>query len=139
MTEFVSEIKTIPHAQEKVYAVLSDLNNLEKLRDRIPQEKIQDLEFDSDSVSLSVAPVGKLKIAIIERETPKTIKFATEQSPMTANIWIQLLPESDTHTKMKLTLRADLNLFLKPVLSKPLQDGITKMAEVLAMIPFEEF
>jgi hypothetical protein len=138
MTEFVSEIKTIPHAQERVYAVLSDLSNLSQLQDRIPADKIkvQDLAFNSDSVSFSVSPVGKISINIIEREPPKNIKFATEQSPVGANFWVQLLPDGDAQTKMKLTLRAELNPFLKPMLAKPLQEGINKIAEVLVAVPY---
>ena len=138
MTEFISEIKTVPYTQKQVYAVLSDLNNLEKLRNYIPEGKIHNLEFDSNYVGLSIAPVGKLRIAIVEREMPKTIKFATEQSPIAVDIWIQLLPDGDMQTKMKLTLRAELNLFLKPMLSKPLQEGINQIAEVLTIIPYSD-
>ena len=46
MTEFVSEIKTIPYNEDRVYAMLSDLSNLERVKDRIPQDKIKDFEFD---------------------------------------------------------------------------------------------
>ena len=34
MTEFVSEIKTIPYNEDRVYAMLSDLSNLERVKDR---------------------------------------------------------------------------------------------------------
>ncbi len=54
MTEFVSEIKTIPYNEDRVYAMLSDLSNLERVKDRIPQDKIKDFEFDSDSCSFAV-------------------------------------------------------------------------------------
>ncbi|GHU64633.1 hypothetical protein FACS1894123_09650 [Bacteroidia bacterium] len=40
-------------------------------------------------------------------------------------------------TRMKLTLKADLNPFLKPMLSKPLQDGINKIADFLAAVQYE--
>ena len=49
MTEFVSEIKQIPQNDERIYAMLSDLSNLERIKDRIPQDKIKDFEFDSVS------------------------------------------------------------------------------------------
>ncbi len=47
--------------------MLSDLSNLGKVQDRIPQDKIQDFEFDKDSCSFSVAPVGKITFQIVER------------------------------------------------------------------------
>ena len=64
MTEFVSEVKTIPFNEDRIFNMLSDLSNLGKVQDRIPQDKIQDFEFDKDSCSFSVAPVGKITFQI---------------------------------------------------------------------------
>ncbi|MDR0799890.1 MAG: SRPBCC family protein [Dysgonamonadaceae bacterium] len=136
--EFVSPVRSIPYPQEKIYAVLSDLTNLEKVKDRIPVDKVQDFEFDKDSCSFSVNPVGKVRFSIVDREAPKTIKFAGEQLPVQVNLWIQLKEVQPDDTKLKLTVKADLNPFLKPMLSKPLQDGVNKMADVLAAIPYGE-
>ena len=37
--KFVSEIKQIPHNAERIYGMLSDLSNLERVKDRIPVGK----------------------------------------------------------------------------------------------------
>jgi hypothetical protein len=137
MAEFTSDVKTISFPQEKIYAVLSDMANLEKVKNRIPEDKITDFSFDSDSCSFSVNPVGKIRFSIIEREPSKTIKLTTDRSPVEVTLWIQLKEALENETKMKLTLRADLNPFLKPMLSKPLQEGINKIADVLATIPYD--
>ena len=113
MTEFVSEIKQIPQNDERIYAMLSDLSNLERIKDRIPQDKIKDFEFDSDSCSFSVSPVGKITFQIVDREPCKTIKFQTTNSPVPL-----------------------LNSFLKPMVSKPLQDALDKISTVLASLPY---
>lgn len=136
MTEFVSDIQTIPHSQESIYKVLSDLSNLERMKDRIPQDKIEDFSFDTDSCSFSVSPVGKIKFSIVEREPFKTIKFAADQSPVDVFLWIQLKETDASETKMKLTVRAELNPFIKPMVSKPLQEGINRIADILANIPY---
>ena len=68
MTQFESDIKVIPYAHGRVYSKLSDLSNLEGVKDRLPADKIQDLSFDSDSLSFSIAPVGKITLRICERE-----------------------------------------------------------------------
>jgi carbon monoxide dehydrogenase subunit G len=138
MTEFTSEIKTLPHSEQTVYEVLSDLNNLEKLKDKIPQDKIKDFSFDRDSCTFSVDPIGKVRFSIIDREPSKTIKFAAEQLPVEVNMWIQLKELNPGDTKMKLTVKANLNPFIKPMLSKPLQDGINKIADILAAVPYDE-
>ena len=101
MTKFESSVKQIPYPVEDVYRNISDLNNLERVRDRIPEDKLNSFSFDSDSVSVNVAPVGDLKLRIIEREENKCIKFETVQSPLPFNLWIQVLPVSATESKMK--------------------------------------
>jgi hypothetical protein len=37
---------------------------------------------------------------------------------------------------MKLTIRVDINPFMKAMVQKPLQEGIEKMADMLAMIQY---
>ena len=136
MTKFESSVKQIPYPVEDVYRNISDLSNLERVRDRIPQDKLQDFQFDSDSVEVSVSPVGTIKLRICEREENKCVKFETEQSPMPFNLWIQVLPVSATESKMKVTVKADIPFMLKGMVSGPLQDGVEKIADALSQIPF---
>ncbi len=149
---FESNIKQIPHKQESVFNTLSDLNNLQVLKDRFEQvkdqipedkrkemEKLKDLRFDSDSITINAPMVGDLKMRIIDHEDfPKTIKFETENSPIPFNFWIQLLPTGEFSCKMKLTIKAELNMFIKGMVKKPLQEGIEKIADALAMIPYQD-
>ena len=148
---FESNIKQIPHKQESVFNTLSDLNNLqvltdrfEQVKDQIPEdnrkeiEKLKDLRFDSDSITINAPMVGDLKMRIIDRDFPKTIKFETENSPIPFNFWIQLLPTGEFSCKMKLTIKAELNMFIKGMVKKPLQEGIEKIADALAMIPYQD-
>lgn len=136
MTEFSSEVKTIPHNDDRIFAMLSDLSNLERIKDRIPQDKVKDVEFDSDTCSFAVDPVGKITFQIVEREPNKTIKFATTNSPVPLNLWIQLIRVAENDTRMKMTIRAELNPFIKPMVSKPLQDALDKISTVIASLPY---
>ncbi|GAB6976126.1 SRPBCC family protein [Prevotella falsenii] len=137
MSKFESSIKQIAYPQQSVYNMLSDLTNIERVKDKVPEDKLQGLTFDKDTISVSVPPVGQVSMRIIERDEPKTIKFASENSPMSFNFWIQILPVDETASKMKLTIDADIPFFAKSMVSGPLQEGIEKIADALAMIPFE--
>lgn len=136
MSKYESGVKQIPHPQTAVYNTLSDLNNIERIKDRIPADQVKDLAFDRDSVSVNVAPVGNIKLRIVDRDEPKCIKFETENSPVPFNLWVQLLPVTDTTCKMRVTVKADIPLFLKPMLGNKLQDGVDKIADALAMLPY---
>ncbi len=138
MAEFVSEIKVIPYSDADIFAVLSDLNNLELAKDKIPQNAVKDLSFDQDSCSITVDPIGKVKFVVTERDPNKTIKFQSEHLPFDVNMWIQLVASTESETKMKLTIKADLNPFIKPMVSKPLQAGLDKVADGLADLPYSD-
>lgn len=138
MTEFVSEIKKISYADKVVFDVLSDLSKLELMKDKLPADKITNFTCDQDSCSFSVTPVGQVTFVVVDREPNKTIKFKSEKLPFEMNVWVQLVSKADDDTRMKITLRAELNPFIKPMVSKPMKEGIDKMAEVIASLPFDE-
>ena len=137
MTEFTSEIKTIPYNDERIYSVLSDLSNLERVKDRIPDDQIKNFSFDSDRCWFEINPVGKIEFQIVNREPCKTIKFETVNSPFPLFLWIQLKQTDEHVTKMKMTLRTELNPLFKAMVSKPLQEGLNKISEMIATLPYE--
>ena len=110
MSNFESSVKVIPYSQERVYNKLSDLSNLEAVKDRLPKDKVQDLSFDSDTLSFSVSPIGKLTLQIVET--------------------------AEEECKVKVTIGMDLNPFMKAMVQKPLQEGLEKMVDMLAVIGY---
>ena len=136
MATFESTVRQINYAQRSVYQLLSDLSNIDKVKDRIPEDKVKDLTFDTDSIGINT-PMGAVKLNIVERDEPKCIKFETTESPLPFNFWIQILPVTVQSSKMKLTIKADLNPFIKGMVSKPLQEGIEKIADALQSIKYE--
>ena len=135
-SKFESSIRRIPYSQRSVYNMLSDLNNVDKVKERIPEDKRKDLVFDADSISIK-SPMGDIRLHIVEREPPECIKFETKESPLPFNFWIQILPVDTLTSKMKLTIKAEMNPFIKTMVQKPLQEGIEKIADALQAIHYE--
>ena len=136
MTKIESTIREIAYPQQAVYNMLSDLSNIQKVQDKIPHEQVKNLTFTADSISISTQ-MGAVKMVIVNREEPKKIKFETQESPIPFNFWIQILPVDETSSKMKLTIKADLNPFIAGMVKKPLQEGIEKIADALQLIHYE--
>ena len=137
MSKFESSVKQIPYSQTAVYRSISDLSHLEKVRDRVPTDKVKEFVFDADSVAVNVPPVGEIRLRIVNREEPKCVKFETVQSPMPFFLWVQMLPVTETSSKMKVTVEADIPLMLKARVSGPLKDAVEKVADALASIRYE--
>lgn len=139
--QFESNVKHVPYSQERVYNKLSDLNNLEGVRERLDMVKdkldgkLEDMSFDRDSITLKVQGIS-LTLRIIEREPLKCIKFEGDKSPIPLNLWIQILPVTQEEAKMKVTIRAEVNMFMKAMVSKPLQEGVEKLVDMLGMLPY---
>ena len=137
MTEFVSDVKTILHSDADVYRVLSDPRNLEKVKDEIPEDQIRDLSFDEDSISFSVTPIGSVRFLLTEREPNKVVKLKSEKLPFDVFLWIQLVAKGEKDTRLRLTLRAELNPFLRGMVEKPMKEMLEKMSEALSRLPYD--
>ena len=149
-------MKQIQAPQGAVYDKISDLSNLEVLKQRMAdpsmreqiasqmgQDKVEqfaqyldNVSFDRDSITISGSPVGNVCLRIIEREEPKTIKMQGEGAPIPLNLWIQLLPNGDDASALRVVIKAELNFFIKQMASKPLQKAADGIAEMLARIPY---
>ena len=141
MKRIESGVKHIPYPQESVYAKVSDLSNLRTLIDRIPEDQkqninLENLECTPDRVSTTVSPVGKIELAIVQREPVKCVKMETLQSPIKLTVWIQIVSTGDSGCKIKLTVDADLNIFMAKMVEKPMTEAVEKLADTLAVLPY---
>lgn len=158
MTKYESNIKQVHFPQSAVFAKLADMRNLESIKERVndpqfidqlrasgqvPEDKLtsiqemaQKLEFTTDTITMPGTPLGDVVLRIVEREEPKCIKFEVQGIPLAANLWIQMLPTAPYESKLKCTVGAELNFFMKQMAKKPLQDGVEKLADMLAMLPY---
>ena len=139
MSDYVSNIKTIAAPRSRVYDRLSNLGGLASIQDRLPEEAREKISIEAianDSWAIEIPAAGRLGRRIVERRPEETIKLATDQSPIDLTIWIQLLEPAPGDTRLRLTLRADLNFFLKKMIGGKLQEGVDKLADMLAMIPY---
>ena len=136
MSQYESCVKHIPYPQARVYAKLEDLNNLESIKDRIPQDKVKEFTYNRDEATVNVPPLGNVTIRVVEREEPKCIKFEAVGSPLPINLWIQIIPDGDEAAKMRVVAKAEINFMLRSMVEKPLKDGIEKIAEALSLIQY---
>ncbi len=133
MTTYESDIKTISSNEEVVFNILSDLNNLQKIKEKFPEnDVVSGMQFDSDRCSFQAPVVGKISFRITSREPNKQIALTLENSPMEANAWIYLAPISQDETELKLALSADLPPMVKMMADKKIKEGINVLAEKLA-------
>lgn len=138
--KYESKITVVPAPIETVYAGLSNFRNLERIKDLIPKDKVQELEISEDYIRMKVDGLGqKIVIKIEERILNDTIKFGAENIPVSMNFWIQLKSVAPEDTRMKLTLKVELPMMFKMMLDKKIQQGIDDAATMIAQMPFQQW
>jgi carbon monoxide dehydrogenase subunit G len=139
-SKYESKITSSPCPAAQIYRVLSNLKNIERVREFIPQDKVQEMEVTEDSIRMKVDGLGqKITIAIVDRIENDTIKFGAEGIPMQANFWIQLKEVSPTDTRIKLTIKADIPFMFKFMVEKKLRQGLDQAADMLAQFPYAQW
>lgn len=129
-----SKIGKIENTDERIYNFLTDFNNFKHL---LPADKIKNWQSDETSCSFTVDPIGNTGVKIIEKEPYKLIKLTNlEESNMNFTFWVQLKMLSETDTRIKLTLEANLNPVIQTMAKKPLQEFLDKLVDQLTKYSF---
>jgi len=130
-----SKVGKIENTDERIYNFLADFNNFKHL---LPPDKIKNWQSDDSSCSFTVDPIGNTGVRIVEKEPYNLIKLTNlEESNMNFNFWVQLKMLSETDTRIKLTLEANLNPMMQTMAKKPLQDFLDKLVDQLIKYNFQ--
>ena len=164
MTKYESQIYTVNATQQHAYERMANLKNFEALRQimeqpgfverlmanvpaehagKVTPEKIEEVRrqfenvvFSEDAVSFD-SKLGLITLAITEREEPKLVKLQGVGTPIDVTLWVQLLPLGAYQSKMKVTIGADVNFFIRKMVEQYLKqapDGIASfLCYLLAM------
>ncbi len=133
-TKIESKIGNINGPAERVYSFLSNFNNFKNL---VPPDKVKEWHSTEDTCHFKVDGIGEAGLCIIEKEPFSTIKITGEEgSKLDFGFWIQLKEPAPNSTKIKLTIKADLNPMLKMMALKPLQTFVDSLVDQLEKILF---
>lgn len=152
MAKYESQIKEINALQENVYNRLSDLSQLQQMKDNMPAEvkeqikakmaadsdgkvQVSNFSFTADTVCFKANGMD-VCIRIIDREPNKCVKFTADNSPIAFTLWIQMLPQGPYQTKIRVTLDVDIPFYLRPMIGKKLDGAADQIAEMLTKIPY---
>ncbi|PKP36663.1 MAG: polyketide cyclase [Bacteroidetes bacterium HGW-Bacteroidetes-15] len=130
MTTVESKVVSIKRLDEDVYKVLSNFKNFTPYAEKA---KLENWQADEDWCRFDVQGIRDAGLQIIEKEPFKTIKFGgNDKIPFEFNVWIQLKQVEPYDTRMKITLKANLNMMMKMLVGSKLQAGVDGLADQIA-------
>ena len=128
MEKYQSKQVQINRPAESIYTVLADFNNFTP----IIQDKVEDWSVDGDTCSFKVKGFTA-RLRMVERIPFSCVKVTGDEgSPFEFFFWIQLKEIDQNDTRMRLTIHVKLNMMMKMMLGKKLENGIDEMAENIA-------
>lgn len=130
MTQVESKTVTIRRTDEEIFRTLSSFKNFTPF---VEAANLQDWEADHDWCRFSVKGLGKTGLRITTREEFKTIKVIPDGGlPFDFNLWVQIKQVAPNDTRMRITLRVELNAMMKMLVGSKLQQGIDTVADQIA-------
>ena len=135
--KYESKIGQINANAADVFAVLTNLENLERFKDFIPQDKIKELEITRDAIRFKVEGLGpKVTIGIVDQEENKTIKYGAQNIPIPLNAWIQLKQINELDTRIRITVKTDMPTMFRMMFDKKMQTGLDQAVDMLCNIKY---
>ena len=135
--KYESKIGQVNANAADVFAVLTNLENLQRFAEHIPQDKVKELEITRDTIRFKVDGLAqKISIGIVDQEENKMIKYGAENIPIPLNAWIQLKQIDEMDTRMRITIKTDMPAMFRMMLDKKLQTGLDQAVDMLCNIKY---
>lgn len=135
LSSYESRIGKINSGSREIFSFITDMRNLSSF---LPADVIENWEASADECSFEVSPVGKSKVRIVSKDQYETVKYTGYGLNNTEFfLWIQLKEREEKDTRVKITIKADLNPGLKMIASKPIKQFLDKL--VNGMEEFDEW
>lgn len=130
MDTFESKVVTINRNDQEIFDFISKFSNFTPF---IPADKVEGWSATEDTCRIKVQGI-ETGLKIVEREPYKTIKISGDGAPIEFFLWVQLKQAAEKDTKLKLTIKAELNFMMKALLKNKLSEGLDVMADQIALV-----
>jgi carbon monoxide dehydrogenase subunit G len=127
MDEFISDVVKVNRNAEQIYNLMADMSFFSQMASTAQIKEIEDFQSTHDTCSFTVKGT-EIGIQIIDREPYKTIKYTGyKYVPVEFFVWLQLKEMAPDDTRIRIVIRAKLNLMMKTLLKGKIKKGLDKI------------
>jgi len=133
MTTYQSAQKTVNKSAAEVFLLLSNLNNIKNFQEKIAESvSIQNMMVSDCEISFDIDVAGKISVKIIETQPEKFVRYRILSILKDADLQININETLPNESNIALILSADIPMTIKMMIGNKLNEGIEKIAEVIA-------
>lgn len=144
MAKYKSEEVLLKASAQKVFDKLSDFESLRGLLGQIPEDQIpadkkemfDNIHLTSDSIELPGGPVGNIRLRVVEKTAPTSIKLKGEGTPVPLSLQLNIIPIDEATCRAAAQVDLEIPAMLRPMIAGPMQKMTEQFAQVLHSIPF---
>ena len=132
MDKFESKVT---RSSSSAAALFARFATLEGLTHAFQDERIRDVQADEDRCTFTIQGLGQCGVQIVRRDPFKCVKYGDLNGrPTSFSLWIQFVEVGPADTRIRLTLHAELPMFIRMMAKKKIQSGLDQIAERVASI-----
>lgn len=130
---FESKIGKVAMPSERIFNFVSDFNNF---KNYIPADKISNWQSDGDTCHFTVNGMGEVGLKIVEKKPFDLVKITGDGlSNHHFLLWVQIKEAAAADSRVKVTLKADINPVMKMMVSKPIQKFLDMLVDSFEKMP----
>ncbi len=129
-TKYESAIKAVNNNVGIIYSKLSDFQNLSAI---MPPDNVQNWEATTDTCRFTIPQIGEIGLKIVDRQENSCVKYTADgQTRFNFNIWVQMKEVEPYSSRIKVTMKADINPMLKMMVGSHLQKFVDMLATAIS-------
>ena len=135
MSSYTGKSTLVAKSAGELYQRLSNLDNLQGVLDRIPDDRkagVGEISVADGVLSLST-PMGNIAFEVIETREPALVVYGAKASPVPLRIEVHLTPVTVDSTDVSASVDVELPAMLRAMLGSKLQGAADKFGEMVAL------
>lgn len=134
MSKYSSKPAVVNRPIGELYARFNDLSFFGEKINELPAEqveKIGDVSFTADSISINTPQIGTLTFRIVERVEPTKVVFGSPGSPVPLTMSVDFKAIDETSTEVSTVIDVEIPMMLRPLVGPKLQEAADKFGEMM--------
>lgn len=136
MAQYNSKPVTVNKSAHDIVEKFSDLSAFGQALDSMPEvdrERVGDVKFEKDSITIDTKQVGRIAFKVTER-TPSKVAMIAEGSPVPLVLSVNLKPLDETSTEITTAIDVEIPAMLRPMIGGAMQKAVDQFGDLMAKL-----